>query len=425
MTFTVTMYSAVLGSASLVSAVVAVSGLHRRTVPGGRAFTAMMWAVVYWTLMSGLGCAALELSAKILFTKLSYIGGLFVAPLFLVFAVQYSGAAVIRSPLVVALMAVIPAVSVALALTNEMHHLVWSGHVPGVVAGGAVVLSAYGPWYWVSIPYLAALDLLGAAALVRHLFRAGRVYRFQLVTLLAALAAPWVGEVISDVPSAPFPGLDTPAVGCAIGGVILILGLLRYRLLDVAPVARRLLVERMADGLVVLDGKDRLVDVNPAACRVLDIDPTALGQPVERASPVLHRLVAEAAGREDFLTEATSASDPHRQFELRVAAVHNRDGKAAGRMIVLHEVTTRRQAEAERERLIGELRTALADIKTLRGLLPICMSCRKIRDDSGYWQTLEQYVEEHTEAQFSHALCEDCLRRLYPEYAPNRPDDHS
>ncbi len=75
----------------------------------------------------------------------------------------------------------------------------------------------------------------------------------------------------------------------------------------------------------------------------------------------------------------------------------------------------------EREKLIVDLQAALADIKTLRGLLPICASCKKIRDDGGYWQHLEKYVSEHSEAQFSHSLCPDCITRLYPELVDRMP----
>lgn len=75
------------------------------------------------------------------------------------------------------------------------------------------------------------------------------------------------------------------------------------------------------------------------------------------------------------------------------------------------------QAERERDRLVGELQEALANIKVLRGLLPICSHCKKIRDDKGYWKQVEVYIREHTEAEFSHGLCPDCVRKLYPEYA--------
>jgi hypothetical protein len=93
----------------------------------------------------------------------------------------------------------------------------------------------------------------------------------------------------------------------------------------------------------------------------------------------------------------------------------------------------RQRAEAERERLIAELQKALANVKTLRGLIPICSSCKKVRDDQGYWTQLETYLAQHSEAEFSHGLCLDCMRRLYPGYSgevearmaqPKPPPEH-
>jgi hypothetical protein len=75
----------------------------------------------------------------------------------------------------------------------------------------------------------------------------------------------------------------------------------------------------------------------------------------------------------------------------------------------------RQQAEAEREGLIAQLRAVLANVKTLRGLIPICASCKKIRNDQGYWTQLETYLAQHSEAEFSHGLCLECLRKLYPD----------
>ena len=69
----------------------------------------------------------------------------------------------------------------------------------------------------------------------------------------------------------------------------------------------------------------------------------------------------------------------------------------------------------ERERLINELEKALSEVKTLSGLLPICAGCKRIRDDKGYWNQIEAYIHEHSEAQFSHSLCPDCVKRLYPD----------
>ena len=62
---------------------------------------------------------------------------------------------------------------------------------------------------------------------------------------------------------------------------------------------------------------------------------------------------------------------------------------------------------------------ALAQVKQLGGLLPICASCKKIRDDKGYWQQIEAYIREHSEAEFSHSICPECVKKLYPEFSEN------
>ena len=79
------------------------------------------------------------------------------------------------------------------------------------------------------------------------------------------------------------------------------------------------------------------------------------------------------------------------------------------------EKQERKKAEAEREQLIVELQTALARVKTLSGLLPICAGCKKIRDDKGYWNQIEVYISSHSEAEFSHGMCPDCEKKAYEE----------
>lgn len=90
------------------------------------------------------------------------------------------------------------------------------------------------------------------------------------------------------------------------------------------------------------------------------------------------------------------------------------DGKVAGIVSVVRDVTERKRAEEEREKLLTDLQHALSQVKTLSGLLPICASCKKIRDDRGYWNHLELYIEAHSGAEFSHGLCPDCKKKLYP-----------
>ena len=85
-------------------------------------------------------------------------------------------------------------------------------------------------------------------------------------------------------------------------------------------------------------------------------------------------------------------------------------------LTLCRDITDRKRAEEERERLILELRDALSKIKTLSGLLPICASCKKIRDDQGYWNKIESYIKEHSDVEFSHGICPECVEKLYPQF---------
>jgi PAS domain S-box-containing protein len=85
-------------------------------------------------------------------------------------------------------------------------------------------------------------------------------------------------------------------------------------------------------------------------------------------------------------------------------------------LAIVRDITQRKNAEEERERLIKELQDALGQVSELSGLLPICASCKSIRDDKGYWTRLEAYISAHSKAEFSHGICPDCAKKLYPEY---------
>jgi DNA-binding NarL/FixJ family response regulator len=93
-------------------------------------------------------------------------------------------------------------------------------------------------------------------------------------------------------------------------------------------------------------------------------------------------------------------------------------GEVRGSVVVrtLRHVVDRWKAAQERERLLRELQEALAEVKTLSGLLPICSNCKKVRDDKGYWTNVETYIQQRSDAQFSHGICPGCMQILYPGY---------
>ncbi len=300
------------------------------------------------------------------------------------------------------------------AATNGEDGLIWSRLTPSPIPGSHAMVYSRGPWYMVAVIYDAALGVAGAFLLGRAALRAHRVFVWQTSILLVGLLIPWIGSVVYLLPSRPFHGLNLPPICFALTGLLILVGISRFRLLDLVPVARDRLVEKMSDGLVVLDEQDRVVDLNPAARALFAGSASMIGRRLSPEMGPLGAALRELRARGDEHREVSLPGEPDVCFDLRTVMLVDRAGEATGCLLVIRDMTEHRRLEIEREELIAELRAALADVKTLSGLLPICSSCKKIRDDQGYWMTLERYLTEHSSAQFSHGLCDECARRLYP-----------
>jgi ABC-type amino acid transport substrate-binding protein len=132
--------------------------------------------------------------------------------------------------------------------------------------------------------------------------------------------------------------------------------------------------------------------------------------PAEQQSGIRHKWITVryelGVAPEEIAKWAAIAALPVALFILCMLVYNSRLRK---------EIVRRRQAEQEREKVIQDLQNALLNVKQLKGLLPICSSCKKIRDDQGYWQQVEEYVTQHSEAEFSHGICPQCMEKLYPE----------
>jgi len=111
--------------------------------------------------------------------------------------------------------------------------------------------------------------------------------------------------------------------------------------------------------------------------------------------------------------------EPHLNKFIEVKALprYSEDGQLTGVVHVLRDITKRRRIEQEKENLIEQLEEALASIKTLKGLIPICAWCKKIRDDHGYWEQVEHYIEAHSSAVFTHGICPECVKKVDEEFA--------
>jgi len=115
-------------------------------------------------------------------------------------------------------------------------------------------------------------------------------------------------------------------------------------------------------------------------------------------------------------TIVTFKGEPH-YFDLTVEPLRDAHGDIVGITCASTDITPTRQGAEERERLIRELQEALAQVKVLSGLLPICASCKKIRDEHGEWNAVEKYIRDHAGVNFTHGICPECARRLYPEFS--------
>ena len=420
MSFMITTESIVLFGAAAVALAVALASLRRTAVRGGVTLSLMMCAVVVWALGSGIESGAVGVHRKVLATLFAYLGTVNVAPLFLMFALRYRKKEWSQAWWNLAGLWLIPAVTLVFAATNGAHGLMWSWLLPGP-PGTNTLLYVPGPWYFVAVIYYAVLGLAGAVLIWRAARRAQRMFVWQAAILIAGLVIPWLGVAFTYMPFNPLPGWDLPPIAFSITGVLLLIGMRRFNLLDLVPVARDQVVERMSDGYVVLDTQGRLVDINPAARILLNATDASVGMRAEDVHGALAEALSRPTGLADDRLEMSIPGDPELHLGLRTSDLFSRHGRKTGRLVVIRDISERRRLELEREKLIRELQEALADVQTLSGLLPICSSCKKIRDDQGYWRTVEKFISDRSGAQFSHGLCDDCLRKLYPDLAEPRP----
>ncbi|NTW06981.1 MAG: PAS domain S-box protein [Syntrophaceae bacterium] len=128
------------------------------------------------------------------------------------------------------------------------------------------------------------------------------------------------------------------------------------------------------------------------------------------------RVAAECGYVKEYPLDLRRKDGSIRHVLMTAVARYDANGKIIGYQGTIRDITERRKIEEERERLILELQEAISQVKTLSGLLPICASCKKIRDDKGYWNQIESYIRAHSEAKFSHSICPDCAKKMYPEF---------
>ncbi|QIN84347.1 hypothetical protein GBA63_18150 [Rubrobacter tropicus] len=231
-------YFYLLVASGVFSAALAGYVWTRRGAPGARTLAVLMAGVSVWALGYALESGAPDVGAKIFWAKVQYFGISTVPLAWLAFCVRYTGREGWLTRGNLALLAVVPLVTLALVWTNGAHNLVWASTASDLSRAFPALAFEYGPWFYVYWIFSQILILAGTVFLLPALARSLRLYRRQGVALLVAAAIPWVGNVVYVLGLIPVPGLDPTPFAFLLGGGALVIGLFGFRLLDLVPVAR-------------------------------------------------------------------------------------------------------------------------------------------------------------------------------------------
>lgn len=121
-------------------------------------------------------------------------------------------------------------------------------------------------------------------------------------------------------------------------------------------------------------------------------------------------------GQQEFICEPQKEEKGEiKYFIVTARPLYGPNNEILGVIESFQDITTRKKMEKEKEQLITELQESLEQVNLLTGFLPICASCKKIRDDEGYWNQIESYISKHSDVEFSHGICPDCSKKLYPD----------
>lgn len=413
-TFDVLSYALVAGAAIALAMAYAV--WRRRATPAAVYLALLEVAIAIWCFTGAFEVASTTVPLKLLWSQISYLGITACSPLYYLFISSYSQRMQHPRGVEIALLAVVPAITILLAATNPRHGLIW----PDIVMqpGTHLAVYAHGPWFYVMMTYSYLLLASGMAQLVLAIVRTRALFRTQAGVLLAASLFPILGNAVYVFDVNPLPGMDWTPLGFVFSGLFLAAGVLYWRILDLTPVARARLLDVVSDAVLLTDAQGRVADLNPAMRALAKAaSEGGMGMPAAQllvnAPDILEMLQVEDGERALTLAQPGGV----RHYDVRISSLRDRADRLAGRLLVVRDVTERRNQEAERQALAQELQQAVEELRTLSGLLPMCPLCKKIRDDRGYWHTVEVYVRDHSMADFTHGICPDCMQRLYPELA--------
>ncbi|MBM4404768.1 MAG: response regulator [Chloroflexi bacterium] len=347
-----------------------------RPAPTATLTALLVWGIGTWSIPYALGLGSTDLDLKTWLSKTEYLSITFVSLIWFALAVAYSGHDEWITRKRIALFSIVPLITLVLVFTNELHHLIWE-HISLEPSGPFLLWKAdYGAVFWVYAAYAYGLALTGIFLLLRSMVGATRLFQIQAASLIGTALIPLFGNLLYVSGLTPFPRYLI-SLTFLFAGMGLVWLLFRSQFVTLLPIARTWVLDTMADGVLVLDERDRIVDTNPAARRLADWESRPLiGRPVQEAFAGL--LPARPEWERQPVQEIVLTKEGRATvLEMRSSPVYDAKSQPRGRVVILRDITVRKEAERvlqrgrdELERLVeertGELKAAASELQESR-----------------------------------------------------------
>jgi PAS domain S-box-containing protein len=330
----------------LLSTGAAIYTYRRSSSLENRYFMGLMAAVSVWAICAAIEFLAIPYATKIFWGSLSYLGVVNIGPLWLNFALHYTHGKNFRRFGPSYLFWVIPILTLIAVLTNPLHQLFWTEITPINSQPGATLVYAHGWMFWVIVLYTYLLILAGAHLLIHHALSSHRLYRFQVAILVIGVIVPMLGNLASNLNWLGMPGLDLTPLAFAVSGICFVLGVLKFGLTALNPVAREKLIELMSDGVLVLSAEDRIADINPAGERLLGISSgVAVGRLLSELLPQYLPIIEKYRHIYEEKTELHLVDG--RFIDLTITPLNDSKQNYGGRLILLRDISAGKKAELD------------------------------------------------------------------------------
>jgi PAS domain S-box-containing protein len=308
-----------------------------------------MFASALWSASNAFEMMGIDLPTKLFWANVQYICYNTIAVGWFVMALYYTGQGRWLTKRRLAMLLIVPAITVALAWTDQWHHLMRRGVHLDYSGPFPVIGKTFGPWFWIYSAYTYPLVLAACLIHIRAMLRMWSYYRWQTLMLVVAVILPYAANLAFAIGLSPLK-FDVAPTLFSICGLFYSWGLFRFELFDRLPAARSMVIESMGDAVIVLDRRRTIVEFNPAALAIAGSAEELAGRTVSEVLGDELGACLESApegGQREVLLRAREASG---SYEARWWPVRDNRSKAKGTLLLLHDVTGIRQARAEAER---------------------------------------------------------------------------